>query len=270
MRNWRGTFRDGWGTLRSIFELSHLHLIRMRMQGNQAFYRYAKPVFQHYIQSLNSAVKMISYVEALRLLGIDHERVTYSIPYLEGYIGLSDWERVALATIARHYAHYPMFEIGTAAGSTAILLAYNSKQLVFTLDLPSDGDDNVFALPRLRTDDQVIAGRQRASLLCKFHQDNIIELTGDSAAFDFRPYHGRIGLFFIDGAHSFEYVQSDTFRACQCCNEDGIILWDDFGGSRDVSRFLNGLAQKGSAIYAITGTKLAFSTDITGCFKALL
>jgi len=38
-------------------------------------------------------------------------------------------------------------------------------------------------------------------------------LFGDSASFDYSPYHGRVDLFFIDGAHSYEYVRSDTLNA---------------------------------------------------------
>jgi len=99
--------------------------------------------------------------------------------------------------------------------------------------------------------------------LIRDHPDeNITELLGDSAIFDFTPYQNRIGLFFIDGAHSYEYVQSDTFNACTCCKDDGIIIWDDFSNSRDVTRFLDDLTCKGVSIIGIEGTKIAFSNDI--------
>lgn len=269
-RNWKGILRGRWNTLLAVFALVHPNMARVRMRvDKQAFDDYVQPIFRSYMRSVYPAVKVVPFSQAMRLLGIHVGPFSVSIPELKGYVGLYDWDRVALGTIARHYEEHPAFEIGTAAGSTALLLAQNSKQQVFTLDLPLDDEDNEFALLRLESDDSVLAGRKRAELIRDHPNEDITELLGDSATFDFYPYQNRIGLFFIDGAHSYEYVQSDTINACTCCTNDGIIIWDDFSGSRDVTRFLDDLARKGAEIYGIEGTKLAFSNDILALRRAL-
>ena len=269
MTNLQGIVRERWGTLRTAAALFHPHLLRMRLRGKGMFRRYARPIFEHYVQSLSPFVQIVGYSEMLALIGIEPANIRFDIPALEGYVGLSDWERVTVATLARHCSGHPSFEIGTAAGSTAILLARNTLQTVYTLDLPSDEQDNEFALTRLASDDRVIAGRSRASMLRQHPQSRVQELLGDSATFGFDPYYTRIGLFFIDGAHSYEYVRSDTRNAALCCTDQGIILWHDFGSSRDVSRWLDKLASRGPKIYSVDGTTLAFSTDIAAIRNAL-
>jgi hypothetical protein len=46
-------------------------------------------------------------------------------------------------------------------------------------------------------------------------------LFGDSATFDYSPFYGKVDLFFIDGAHSYEYVRSDTINALKCISRGG-------------------------------------------------
>ncbi len=266
MTNWRGIVRERWGTMRTAGALLHPHLVRVRMRGKHVFRRYARPLFEGYVQSLAPHVTVIPYTEMLDMLDIQPADVRVALPRLEGYVGLSDWERVTMATLARHYARRPVFEIGTAAGSTTLLLAQNTQQAVYTLDLPSDGADNVFALPRMDSDDRVLAGRRRGAMIQSLGMSDgrsrIVQLLGDSATFDFGPYRERIGLFFVDGAHSYEYVRSDTINAGRCCRADGIVVWHDFGSSREVSRWLNDLAGAGVDIRGIQGTTIAVSRDI--------
>lgn len=269
MINWRGRVREGWGTCRTAAALLHPYLVWLRLRHPARFRAYARPLFERYVQSLAPHVAMVDFTEMLDRFGIGRAAIECAIPTLEGYVGLSDWERVALATLARHWADLPVLEIGTAAGSTTLLLARNTRNRVYTLDLPRDDANNQFALPRLRSDDEVIAGRARGSMLRKSSPSRICELKGDSATFDFAPYHDRIGLFFIDGAHSYEYVRSDTVRAARCCDRRGIVVWHDFGSSREVTRWLNRLASRGPEILGLTGTTLAFSRDLAGMTRAL-
>jgi hypothetical protein len=90
-------------------------------------------------------------------------------------------------------------------------------------------------------------------------ESKITRLYGDSATFDFAPYHGTIDLFFIDGAHSYEYVRSDTINALACCHPGSIIAWHDFGrvGVNGVSRWLRRLSRR-YQIYSVPGGSLAF------------
>ncbi|MDP2389051.1 MAG: hypothetical protein Q8N52_01890, partial [Acidobacteriota bacterium] len=67
---------------------------------------------------------------------------------------------------------------------------------------------------------------------------------------------------FVDGAHSFEYVKSDTMNAARCCQDDGVIIWDDFTTTREVTNYVRSLKAAGVALFGIRGTRLAFTRDI--------
>jgi hypothetical protein len=84
-------------------------------------------------------------------------------------------------------------------------------------------------------------------------------LFGDSASFDYSPFIDRIDLFFIDGAHSYEYVRSDTLNALKCCRPGGVIAWHDFGraGVNGVSRWLVEFSKQ-YPVFAVPGGSLAF------------
>src|SRR5260370_8200661 len=66
----------------------------------------------------------------------------------------------------------------------------------------------------------------------------ITPLFHDSASFHFSPYHEKIDLFFIDGAHSYQYVRSNTLNAMHCCRKRSVIAFHDSARTRtsDVSR----------------------------------
>jgi len=156
-----------------------------------------------------------------------------------------------------------VFEIGTMAGFTALHFALNTPgdTRIYTLDLPK----NSGVRPKLETtvgDDILIKVHAVSEGLC-FDKTNvaskIIRLFGDSATFDYSDFYGKVGLFFIDGAHSYEYVQSDTLNALKCCYPGSVIAWHDFGrvGCSGVSRRILELSQEYD-IYAVPGGSLAF------------
>jgi hypothetical protein len=64
----------------------------------------------------------------------------------------------------------------------------------------------------------------------------------------------------VDGAHSYEYVTSDTRNALACVRAGGVIAWHDFGrsGVNGVTRALRELTETGRQIYAVPGGSLAF------------
>jgi len=170
---------------------------------------------------------------------------------------------VALSMLCRLLAPKVIFEIGTSIGHTAAHFALNSPDdtRIYTLDLPPGGRPS---LTTTYVDDLHISASQR-------HGETIFErcaggekvqrLFGDSATFDFSPWHGQVDLFFIDGAHSYEYVKSDTENALCCVREGGIIAWHDFGrrGVNGVSRLISELAAEGQKIYVVPGGSLAYT-----------
>lgn len=136
-------------------------------------------------------------------------------------------ELTAAVKLIKRYNPRKIFEIGTFNGRTALNMACNTAEgaIVYTLDLPEKN------------------GRAGA----RFHgadcENKIIQLFGDSAAFDFSPYENSVDLVFVDGAHTYDYALSDTEKALKLLkNGRGIILWHDYSWVwPDVTRALNRL-----------------------------
>lgn len=157
-----------------------------------------------------------------------------------------------------------VFEIGTMRGYTAFHFALNTPDdaRIYTLDLSKSENIN----PALKTtvmDDAHIKSYVKSEQYCFGNSDVASKITclfGDSAAFDFSPYYERVDFFFIDGAHSYQYVRSDTLNALKCCHPGSVIAWHDFGrmGVNGVSKWLLELSKEGHDVYAIPGGSLAF------------
>ncbi len=171
-----------------------------------------------------------------------------------------------------------IFEIGTLRGYTALHLAMNSSPdcRIFTLDLPKNellkNEPPEGKVPKAQAKANL---RLRTTLMDDLHSqmevgeyyfrgtphaDRIQLLFGDSAVFDFSPHHGKVDLFFIDGAHSYDYVRSDTENALRCVRPGGVIAWHDFGrmGLNQVSKYIVELSRK-LPIYSVPGGSLAFA-----------
>jgi hypothetical protein len=168
-----------------------------------------------------------------------------------------------LCLICRLIRPRVVFEIGTLKGYTAFHFALNTPDdaRVFTLDLPRDAN----VQPSLHTtliDDLHTNSHSKIERYCFEHSDVATKITclfGDSATFDFSPFFGKVDFFFVDGAHSYEYVRSDTLNAVKCCHPGSVIAWHDFGrvGVNGVSRWILELS-KTQEIYSIPGGSLAF------------
>ena len=134
---------------------------------------------------------------------------------------------------------------------------------VYTLDLPRDRDRQP-ALPTTLVDSlhiQELSGPERFCFEGSAEAGKITRLSGDSATFDFKPYHGHVDFFFIDGAHSYEYARSDTLNALACCHPGSVIAWHDYGKASlpGVSRYVDEFT-RGRAAYSIPGGSIAFMT----------
>ncbi|NWF93027.1 MAG: class I SAM-dependent methyltransferase [Syntrophaceae bacterium] len=130
-----------------------------------------------------------------------------------------------LALLGRVLSPKIVFEIGTLQGYTALLFALNTPRdtIIYTLDLPPD-DLCSPSLPTTIIDDaHITAHAHSTEYLYRDHPagTKVRQLYGDSAQFDFTPYHEKVDLFFIDGAHSYEYVRSDSLNALVCTRRGG-------------------------------------------------
>ena len=170
------------------------------------------------------------------------------VPFLygsivEGYI--DDPQRAIIAALVKGLGARTFFEIGTSLGRTTWTVARHNPDLeIYTLDVPLDeeADETAFEL----ADDDRTYFRPAHACGEAFRDTpesaRITQLWGDSASFDFSPYAGRIDFVYIDGAHTYEYVRSDTRGALQMLSPRGTIAWDDYVTGPGVYRYLAELA----------------------------
>jgi len=209
--------------------------------------------------AIGSSLAQLGMEEEIRLGNLKGYTWLFANPtFASDLIGLGLLCRAAKPKVA--------FEIGTQTGYTALLLALNSPDdaTIYTLDLPPDQPEN----PSLKTTAADARERRKKSAVGHYcFEDSpvahkIVCLTGDSAAFDYSPYRGKVDLFFIDGAHSYEYVRSDTAHAFKCCHSGSLMVWHDYGrvGVGGVERFLHEMKRDGYDIRAVPGGSIAYLT----------
>jgi hypothetical protein len=167
-------------------------------------------------------------------------------------------ELLVLARLVRERAPRTIFEIGTFDGRTTLNLAANAPAdaVVHTLDLPASPAP---ALELHRWDRQFVRDDLSGIRLEGSDvESRVTRHRGDSATFDFSPYAPQ--FVFVDGAHSYEYVLSDTRKAMAMLDGGrGIVLWHDYGSWPGVTQALDEL-QAGDPEFAglrsIEGTTL--------------
>ncbi len=146
--------------------------------------------------------------------------------------GTTDLESWILAVMAKRARQ--MFEFGTCTGKTTYLWAVNSPPdaRIATLTLPPEAAD---AIVVARDDEaRAVAIAAGESVCTDFvysgteAEAKVTQLFADSMAFDETPYVDTCDLVFVDGAHSYTYVVSDTRKALRMVRPGGLILWHDY------------------------------------------
>lgn len=169
---------------------------------------------------------------------------------------LNHGEAFVLALITAYTEPERIFEIGTASGQATLLMAEQAPAArIDTIDLGNER-------PSLGTqrgqppwqDVSTIGIAYRESP----HADRVRQHYADSARFDYGSFHEAIDLILIDGAHTYEYVRSDTRNALAMARPGATIVWDDCTyASPGVSRALVEMRAEGRAVYRVPGTRLA-------------
>jgi predicted O-methyltransferase YrrM len=171
---------------------------------------------------------------------------------------------VGLCLLCRALEPKVVFEIGTLRGYTALHFALNTPAdaRVYTLDLPQEGGVDPALHTTLMDDIHIRDGTVARRRLFEGTAvaEKVVPLYGDSARFDYSEYHGRVDLFFVDGAHSYDYVASDTRNAFRCVRPGGVVAWHDFGrvGVNGVTRLVREVAAE-REVFAVPGGSLAFT-----------
>lgn len=121
-----------------------------------------------------------------------------------------------------------VFEFGTFNGRTTLNLAANTPAdaKIYTLDLPDAGETE-FDVER-RDKDFHLEERSGSYFRGTVFSGKIEQLWCDSARFDETSLREQVDLVFVDGAHSFDYVRSDTTKALAMLRPGGVILWHDY------------------------------------------
>jgi predicted O-methyltransferase YrrM len=169
---------------------------------------------------------------------------------------------LALCLLCRALEPAVIFEIGTFVGYTSLHMALNTPPgtRIHTLDLPPQPDLRDPTLRTTATDHKLIDRDVGPALFeGTAVADRVDRLYGDSATFDYGPWHDSVDLFFVDGAHSYEYVRSDTENAFRCVRPGGVIAWHDYGRLEQsgVTRYLHELARD-REIFAVPNGSVAF------------
>ena len=170
-------------------------------------------------------------------------------------------EIAALGLLTCYRQPESIFEFGTFRGRTALNFALNSPEdsVVYTLDLPDDQRLN--ATKQACPDDARIIQQCRTGIDFRGtpFETKIRQLYGNSLTFDFSPFIGKIDIVFIDGAHHYSAVRSDTENALKLLRPGGMIIWHDFanyGDYHDVTRAILEIFP-GEEILQIEDTQLA-------------
>lgn len=167
-------------------------------------------------------------------------------------------EYLSLALLLKKVEATRVFEFGTYKGVSITQLALNVPDAgrICTLDLPEGQTDVALAIP---DPDELQIAREagKGSLIPADLRGRIEFLKQDSAKFDETPLRGQMDFVFVDGAHSAEYVKSDSEKGWRMLRSGGVIAWHDFRvEDADVVRYL---LQFPTQPKRIAGTSLAFA-----------
>lgn len=215
--------------------------------------------WQHF--PARAALRALPYVPRIPVVlldevfpGIDDLEVTIS--HRTRARALNHGEALVLALITAFTRPSRIFEIGTASGQATLLMAQQAPEATIdTMDLgnerPTLGEQR--GQPPWQ-DLSTIGVAYRESP----HADRVTQHFADSARFDYAPFTGAMDLVFVDGAHTYEYVQSDSRHALAMARPGATIVWDDCTYiSPGVSRALVELQREGRQIFRVPGTRLA-------------
>ena len=249
--------------LRNLFLGGNAMSLKLLSKPKDMVFYASETLFTYKMLAGSSPIKQKNIWEVLGSSGITAISVAeMSDAFFFGPVASYTADIIGLCQICSQIKPMTIFEIGTLRGYTAYHFALNSpaSSTVYSLDLPRDHRRTTLKTTLV---DEWHINESHQHHRYVFENTSVERkinlLYGDSATFDFSPFFGTIDLFFIDGAHSYEYVRSDTLNALKCCHKGSVIAWHDFGrtGVNGVSKCLEEFARQYS-IYRIPGGSLAY------------
>jgi len=176
----------------------------------------------------------------------------------KSHASISLLEFQALLLLLKRVGANKVFEFGTFKGISITQLALNlpPDSTICTLDLPDETLTTKFSTD---LEDAAIAREAgKGSLVPAALRPRIQFLKCDSAKFDETPFLGKMDFVFVDGAHNFDYVKSDSEKGWRMLRSGGIMAWHDCRHQdAGVVRYL---LQSSFKPARIAGTTVAFAT----------
>lgn len=190
----------------------------------------------------------------------DSEPALDEVQHADGNV--SEEELRCIAKLVKHYQPKTIFEIGTFDGRTTLNMAMNAPDAeIITVDLPPEELHTTSF--RIKKADHSFIKKETSGARFKGREEEkrIAQIYADSAKFDYSKYHSKVDMVFIDGAHTYEYVLSDTKNSRGLLRDGkGVLIWHDYGW-REVIQALNEYYENDSFfkdIKNIEGTTLAY------------
>jgi predicted O-methyltransferase YrrM len=153
-------------------------------------------------------------------------RLERSLPKAVGNVTME--ELAVIAVTCQWLKPSVLFEFGTFNGRTTLNLAANSPAgaKIYTLDIPDPGQAQLTA----EREDGDYHLRERSGNYFRNTEfsPRIEQLWCDSARFDETALRGQVDLVFVDAAHSYDYVASDTTKALAMVRPGGAVMWHDY------------------------------------------
>jgi predicted O-methyltransferase YrrM len=219
------------------------------------------PTWRDHVFNLRMATQSVRFVpripvESLDVLFPGIDELEISIRHTLRDRSLLHAEAYVLSAITAFLGPRRIFEFGTATGQGALLMARQARDArIDTLDLGPD-------TPSLGTQAGEPPWLDVGSIGEAFRETDyaprITQHFGDSARFDFGPFREQIDLVFVDGAHTHDYVRSDSRNALGMLAPGGVVVWDDCNYvCPGVSRTLVELRREGLSIHRVLGTRFA-------------
>lgn len=168
-------------------------------------------------------------------------------------------ELITISALIRLLNPKTIFEFGTFDGTTTLQMALNSEEdtRIYTLNIPLDIQKS-----HLQSDSGDVLFKEKFVIGKKFLNNNfskkINQILADSALYDYSTHFDSVDMLFIDGSHSYAYVEHDTEQALKMIKNGGVILWHDYLVWNGVTDYLNELCHKFKLVH-IKGTSLVIS-----------
>ena len=162
---------------------------------------------------------------------------------------------VALCLLVAQAKPAVSFEFGTFTGLGTLHIVLNAPMgIVHTLDLQ---EVERTSLPGLEWETSIEQSTVGSIYLA--HDEVSVRVQqhwGDSRQFDTSILSGKVDFIFIDAAHSYEYVKSDTAKAIEMGAPGATIVWHDYSRAcPDVQRVVAEQVPKYAPI-TIAGTSI--------------